>query len=82
MAAGIYTPGEYDPYGGYFIKLDSLGDTIFTRTYLGDSATMFMSIYSIWYDSRNNMFYATGYNYYATADLFLMKLDSLGNTNG
>jgi len=80
MAAGIYTPGEYDPYGGYFIKLDSLGDTIFTRTYLGDSATMFMSIYSIWYDSRNNMFYATGYNYYATADLFLMKLDSLGNT--
>jgi len=82
LAAGMYKADGYETWGGYFIKLDSLGDTIFTRTYL--DSRIHMDIFSGYYNDVEGFTYVTGWRAILrepdSMNLFCMKLDSLGNT--
>jgi hypothetical protein len=83
--SGYITAGFTTSFGAgnedvYLIKTDSLGDTIWTRTYGGQATDIAFSVQEI---TTNGEFIITGYTHSfgsGDADIYLLKIDSLGDT--
>ena len=80
---GYIVTGETFSYGAgscdaYLIKTDSLGDTLWTRTFGGSSSDAGYSVQQ----TTNGGYIITGFTsgYGASFDVYLIKTDSLGDT--
>ncbi len=83
-SSGYVMAGETYSYGagstdGYLIKVNALGDTLWTQTYGGNNADGFKDIIE---DTNGNLICigtTSSNTTYNDADIWVVKLDSLGN---